>query len=220
MRSRHPLFASLALPCLLTALAACGDTSTEGTGGGGGGTSTDTTTGTTGTTTTEQPIPAQHRATAETCSATRPAGSTGAGPDEGECLVDADCVAGMNGRCIQDLGQPRACSYDECQKDDDCGASSVCECRNPAKHEANVCVHGNCKTDADCNGGYCSPSAVTLSPFCSLDVPIGSVGYFCHTPADECTDDADCDPGTASLPGCFFDVDEAHFTCFPVLCVN
>ncbi len=96
----------------------------------------------------------------------------------------------------------------------------MCECRNPAKHDANVCVHGNCRTDADCDGDYCSPSAVTLDPFCSLDVPIGSVGYFCHAAADECVDDSDCDGGMASFPGCFFNVDKAHFACFPVQCVN
>ena len=55
----------------------------------------------------------------------------------------------------------------------------------PTAHDANVCVHGNCRLDQDCGpGGYCSPSAVTLDPFCTTGVPQGSVGYFCHTPED------------------------------------
>ena len=218
MALQHPLLASLAPSLLVIALAACGD-SGSGSGGAGGSTGTGGAGGTSSTST-EQPVPKVHRATAETCTADRPAGTTGAGPDEGECMVDADCAAGTYGRCVQDLGKARACSYDECAADADCGGGSVCECRNPAKHDANVCVHGNCKTDADCQGGYCSPSAVTLDPFCSLDVPIGSVGYFCHTSADECVDDVDCEGGTATFPSCFFDVDKAHFDCFPVQCVN
>lgn len=199
---------------LATTLLACGDSGTSGSGGTGGSSSTTT------TTTTSLPVPKNHRAAAEACTADRPAGTTGAGPDEGECLADADCTAGTNGRCIQDLGKPRACSYDECATDDDCGGGSVCECRNPAKHDANVCVHGNCRTDADCGeGGYCSPSAVTLDPFCTEGVPIGSVGYFCHTAGDECTDDDEC-TSTSAFPGCFFDVDKMRFACFPVQCVN
>jgi len=215
MTSLRPLLALASLTALTTSLIACGGTSTSGSGGSGGSSSS-----TTSMTTTSLPEPKVHRAAASTCPDARPAGMTGAGPDEGECMTDADCATGTNGRCIQDLGKPRACSYDECTADADCGGSSVCECRNPAKHDANVCVHGNCVTDADCGeGGYCSPSAVTLDPFCTEGVPIGSVGYFCHSAEDECTNDDDCG-GSGSFPACFFNVDKLHFACFEVLCVN
>lgn len=209
------LLAFASFTALVASLSACGDGGTSGSGGSGGSTSSTST-----TTTSSLPEPDVHRSAAADCPSDRPAGSTGAGPDEGECTTDADCAAGANGRCIQDLGKPRACSYDECAADADCGGGSVCECRNPARHDANVCVHGNCRTDADCGeGGYCSPSAVTLDPFCTEGVPIGSVGYFCHAAEDECTNDDDCG-GSGSFPACFFDVDKLHFACFEVLCVN
>lgn len=200
-----------ALPCTLLLLAACGETAPESTGSGG----STTTTGSGGS----GPVPANHRAAAAACTAARPPGSIGGGVD-GDCTTDAECTAGDNGRCVDELGKPAFCSYDACSVDADCGAGSVCECRNPAAHDANVCVHGNCQVDADCGeGGYCSPSAVTLDPFCTEGVPIGSVGYFCHSAGDECTDDAEC-PSSGTFPSCFFDVDKLHFACFEVLCVN
>lgn len=194
-------------------VAGCGG-STSGTGGGGGAG------GSGGSTGTSIPEPDVHRAEAVACTAVRPDGKIDPGSPPGECAADGDCVAGDNGRCVQDLGGDPFCSYDECQSDDDCGGGSVCECRNPEVFDANVCVHGNCKVDADCGeGGYCSPSAVTLSKYCTEGVPIGSVGYFCHTAADACSDDSDCE-GTGTLPACLFDVDAMRFACFPTQCVN
>jgi len=154
---------------------------------------------------------------AQDCPDDRPPGNIGAGPN-GTCAADTDCTEGDNGRCVQALGQPTFCSYDQCAKDDDCGAASLCECRNPAQYNANGCFHGNCRLDADCgSGGYCSPSAVTLSPNCTDGIPIGSVGYFCHTPDDECIDADDC-ATSGSSGGCFFNVDEVRFTCLKVVC--
>jgi hypothetical protein len=213
----------LAIPCLMLALAACGDTvtTTEGASGSAGAAGTSGAAGNAGAagTGTGGREPAVHRAMASECTAERPPGSIGAGPDEGACKMDSECMSGDNGRCVQDIGQPTECSYDECALDADCGGSSVCECRNPANHNANGCFHGNCVVDADCGpGGYCSPSAVTLSPFCTEGVPIGSVGYFCHTKEDECIDDADC--GDQGAFACFFNVDKLHYACFELLCVN
>lgn len=211
----HSLRLFFAFPCALLTLAACGEPSPESTGSGGSTSTATTGSGAGGA----GPVPANHRATAAACTAERPPGDLGGGTD-GDCTTDAECAAGDNGRCVANLGEPAFCSYDECAVDDDCGAGSVCECRNPAAHDANVCVHGNCRLDADCGeDGYCSPSAVTLSPFCTEGVAIGSVGYFCHTAADECTDDADC-PASGTFPSCFFNVDKLHFACFEVLCVN
>lgn len=214
---QHPRFTYLSsflvIPSMLVALAACGD---GGSGSGGGGASATGGGGTT-TTSTTQKEPKTHRATATACTADRPPGLTDA--MGGACANDADCTDGTNGRCHQTLNDPPFCSYDECQSDKDCGVAA-CECRNPARFDANVCVHGNCVTDADCNGGYCSPSAVTLDPYCSLDIPIGSVGYYCHSAADECVDDEDCSQGTGSFPGCLFDADKGHWACREILCVN
>jgi hypothetical protein len=198
----------LAVSSVPLCLAACGGTSTTGSGGDGGGGST--------TTGIEPREPAVHRAAAMECTAERPPGSVDPALG-GDCMADAECTDGSNGRCVQALGEPAFCSYDACAVDADCGGGSVCECRNPSMYDANVCVHGNCLVDSDCGeGGYCSPSAVTLDPFCTEGVPIGSVGYFCHSAGDECIDDADC---KGEQEACFFDVDKLHFACFQLICV-
>jgi hypothetical protein len=45
---------------------------------------------------------------------------------------------------------------------------------------------GNCVTDSDCAAtGYCSPGYDPKDP-CTL------IGYYCHTPGDQCVDDKDC----------------------------
>ncbi len=46
---------------------------------------------------------------------------------------------------------------------------------------------GNCRVDSDCGAnGFCSPTAT--SDGC------GEVaGYYCHTAADSCTNDSDCE---------------------------
>lgn len=208
-----------ALACAALALPACGNSVQQGTSGSGGSTSTQTTSGTTTGTGTAVHIPKSHRATAETCSPDRPPGSIDSGGPAGDCKADAECTKGDTGRCVNDFAKPPFCSYDACQKDDDCGGGSVCDCRNPSQHNANVCIHGNCRVDADCGqDGYCSPSAVVVDPFCTTGIPIGSIGYFCHTAQDECTDDADC--GSNDFPACFFNVGKLHFACFQLQCVN
>lgn len=210
---KHPLswFIAFLVPSLAIALTACGDSSSGSGGGGAGGTSAG------GSTSTTPKEPKVHRASGATCPTDRPAGVTDG--TTGDCTTDADCTNGMNGRCEQRIGAPPICSYDECQSDTDCG-TAACECRNPAQFLANVCVHGNCITDADCNGDYCSPSAVTLSPFCTLEIPIGTIGYFCHSGADECVNDDECPAGTSGLQSCLFDADKGHWACRDVVCVN
>jgi hypothetical protein len=99
--------------------------------------------------------------------------------------------------------------------DADCGSARVCDCRNAAHYDANTCFNGNCRTDADCSGSYCAPSLITLGSNC-VSVPVGSVGYFCHTAADECTNDADC-----GVDGyCSFDVSALHWKCYQAKCTG
>jgi hypothetical protein len=94
------------------------------------------------------------------------------------------------------------CTYDTCQHDTDCKPSQTCACHTttyvgPA---GNACVQGDCRVDGDCGpGGYCSPSVNPMS--------CGSLGgYYCHTPSDQCTNDADCpkNPSMPSLPACVY----------------
>lgn len=132
-------------------------------------------------------------------------------------MTDGECVDGVNGRCIWPYGGENVCQYDECFSDADCGGARACECRNEAVFGVNRCYAGNCRTDSDCGGGYCSPSAVHVFPNCMTDIAPGSVGFFCHTEDDECTDDADCGQDSAA---CIFSVDALHWVCHELLCTN
>ncbi|GAC1561658.1 MAG: hypothetical protein NVS3B10_19370 [Polyangiales bacterium] len=98
--------------------------------------------------------------------------------------------------------------------DADCGSAGVCACRLATVAESNVCFRGNCRTDADCKASWCSPSGVDVSSSCP-GLPIGTVGYFCHSAADACVDDADC---TGVGESCAFDPDLVHFRCFQLRC--
>jgi hypothetical protein len=70
--------------------------------------------------------------------------------------------------------------------DTDCSAGEVCACHGSAfLTGGNACIAGNCRVDSDCGpGSFCSPS---MSPNCG-----GLLGYFCHTPQDQCVNDIDC----------------------------
>jgi hypothetical protein len=152
-----------------------------------------------------------------------------------DCLRDADCTAGVNGRCTTP-GLPFAicglCSYDECFSDADCSSGVPCACRASAGDaQANHCLTAsNCAVDADCGpGGYCSPSVVDDFCFCpstalcdatdkcyagTTEVPCAcgdscGHGTFCHTKADTCLDDEDC--GTSGT--CNFDKLAGHWQC-------
>jgi hypothetical protein len=72
--------------------------------------------------------------------------------------------------------------------DTDCATGQACACHgSPYTFGAgNTCLAGNCRVDSDCGpGNYCSPS-YDVSSCGSL------LGYFCHTPNDQCVDDSDC----------------------------
>lgn len=166
--------------------------------------------------------PAQHRLLAEACPPDRPAG-TPPGIPGGSCTTDAECTQGSNGRCVSVVLGPPSCSYDLCSKDGDCGQSAgVCQCRASAEALANVCRQGNCRTDGDCGvtgKGFCSPSAVNIDATCRHGLAPGSVGYFCHTPTDECSDDAECGAGT-SAGACIYDLGKGHWACLGLLCTD
>ena len=111
------------------------------------------------------------------------------GGQPGMCSSDSQCTAGSNGRCVESGGGVLFCSctYDTCQHDSDCtGATCACHGSAYTYNQGNTCVGGDCHVDANCGpGGYCSPSYNTMG--CG-----GLAGYYCHTPNDQCIDDADC----------------------------
>ena len=66
----------------------------------------------------------------------------------------------------------------------------------------NACVYAECRVDADCGAGlYCSPSLV----LCTYRV------YTCHTPDDQCADDADCPSGSGT---CNYDQNAKRWRCY------
>jgi hypothetical protein len=111
------------------------------------------------------------------------------------CQSDTDCTGVSTfqgpGKCISSNGQ-MLCSYDTCFSDADCGARpAVCLCQGQwrvwsAVGPGNACRSGNCRDDSDCPGSVCSPSPAFGGSF------YGWVGYYCHTPQDQCHCDADC----------------------------
>ncbi|HEY1696275.1 MAG TPA: hypothetical protein VGG39_29120 [Polyangiaceae bacterium] len=84
--------------------------------------------------------------------------------------------------------------HDACLADSDCGATGVCDCEAPRCTEpfavaGNVCLPSNCRVDSDCACG-----------FCAGDTSCGGLdGYYCTTPQDECSTDADCQDGASSM---------------------
>ena len=132
-------------------------------------------------------VPLNHRPVAEMCDSERnvpePAPSEGA-----PCAAHADCQEGDNGRCmvVGDWVEYLDCTYDECYEDNDCGDGEVCLCGGDS---GNRCLaKGNCRTDADCGqDGYCSPTRSAPHDF-------NYSSFYCHTPEDECVDEADCPP--------------------------
>src|SRR5260221_9209620 len=168
-----------------------------------------------------QRVPHLHVASPVVCSAERrpsdpipPPIYIGPGTPKLLCKSDDDCAdAGTNGRCsLYATGccSGTECTVDECFHDGDCPGVTACDCRETAFHQgaksANRCLpFGNCRVDADCGAGYCSPSK---APGCAN---AGVVGLFCHRAEDECVDDEDCRGDAPSV--CSFDPVVQHWKC-------
>ena len=157
-------------------------------------------------------VPAHHRPVAVTCPAREvpdppcPFAQPDASAVLPNCYRSSDChEGGRAGHCVFSSGMTACqCAYDVCSSDADChGGSCVCQ----SLYVGNACVAGGCHVDADCGaGGHCSPNFDGCGP--------ALVGYECHTPKDECVDDADCAFGYCgydrslkgwkcrALPGC------------------
>jgi hypothetical protein len=157
-----------------------------------------------------------HLATPPSCRTTRPPGL--AIPDSGfpgsTCGADADCDGGINGRCqlVGNFGGYQ-CTYDDCFTNTDCAPSGTCLCGAGAAWDR--CVASNCGSDSDCSDGcLCSPSYdLTCGPY------DGIRGYYCHTPADECTNDSECmDGGVVGY--CAFSMDANKWICGHSFCAG
>lgn len=166
-------------------------------------------------------VPAQHRSSAASCDHQRSTIEPNPDPNGPmvECTEHADCTEGENGRCVGNSHDGWHCTYDLCFEDSDCSGSRVCECGGGFRSDHNVCLPGNCQTDADCGeNGFCSPS------FGSCGDYSGVVAYYCHTCEDECVDDSDCaDMGDGSGwgdPYCMYNETVGHWTCSDSQCAG
>ena len=154
-------------------------------------------------------VPAVHRAAAVECSHVRGAGNFDPTLMFAACKSDAECTTGTNGRCLGSMGgaQTNSCSYDGCFLDSEC-SGNVCTCREAGGSSANHCSTGNCRIDAECaGGGYCSPS---VDPD---KTNYGITGWWCHTAADSCIDDADCATDGGPIAKCAYDPGNTHWSC-------
>jgi hypothetical protein len=194
------------------AAAGAGGTSTGGRGGPGGGGGA--------------VVPDHHRAAAAACLPDRSPGSCpypDGGPTTGVCVADSACPSSAgqtNGRCGP---APRLaacqCSYDTCFRDEDCALGGPCLCRTGATADGtapNYCMKGNCQVDADCGpGGWCSPTEDFSCGRFS-----GTVGYYCHTPADTCVNDGECATAASPTANCRFNPTVGAWACASGQCAG
>lgn len=164
--------------------------------------------------------PAQHRSEAMACGIRPTPASPGSGgapsgplPPPQSCVMNSDCTAGPNGRCLSGRAGSY-CEYDGCFGDAECGEATVCMCGTPTG-TANRCLSPGCRVDSDCPNSWCSPTFGTCGNYS------GIISYACHTAKDDCVDDADCG-GTPNASGgyCMFDPLVAHWVCSDSQCVG
>jgi hypothetical protein len=158
--------------------------------------------------------PSHHRSARERCDNVRPRGSFSSSPIEvgpGDCVSDADCSDGPNGRCDFDSGAAR-CTYDACFSDAECD-SGPCSCG--VKGAPNLCLGGNCQVDAQCGkGSYCSPSLGSCGNYS------GVVAYWCRTPEDTCVEDSECVNPEVGGGYCAYYPEVGHWACQYNHCVG
>ena len=226
MRYRSLVAAGLVVSTFV-AIAACGGSvgspTTESCAAGSPGSTTEA-----GTTTTNPPatttgrVPAKHRAVATACDGTRSTSPPANLPDGGDgsvkCTTHDECTAGVNGRCTGNPHDGWRCTCDECSNDTECG-SGICECDGQFRTDANKCLTSNgCRLDSDCgSAGYCSPSLGSCGSFDK------TMGYYCHTAADECVDDSDCTdagPGSYGTPYCAYSPSAGKWACSNSQCAG
>lgn len=141
-------------------------------------------------------------------------GAGGSGGTSSQSSANDDAGSGI---AAQHRSSSETCSNDHpsdfCFDDSDCRTGGPCVCAgSEARNRWNVCLDGNCQTDADCgDDGRCSP---TLSDCGDYG---GIIGYYCHTPQDTCVNDSDC---SESAGYCMYRPELGHWQCGYTQCVG
>ena len=131
------------------------------------------------------------------------------------CAEDAQCADGAGGRCISRFNtyfgcggavpSGNGCNYDACASDADCNSQrpsgatvSACLPAGALGRYTATCIHGGCRTDADCTlhpGGQCRFGEAATHGTCDRRNV-----FFCAYPTDSCQSNAQCqDSGTFFL---------------------
>jgi hypothetical protein len=140
------------------------------------------------------------RATGEIHRSSHVCPATGAGQPLA-CTTSSDCELDDAGLLYQGGCREGVCHLDQCLTDDDCSPGTACSCLGDYGGNGwykNWCLTADCRADGDCgDGGVCSPS------FAHGPCSEVTQGFFCHTPRDTCTTDADCG-GNPEVMSCQF----------------
>lgn len=215
-------FTAFTTVATLAALAACGGSvSSPSSGFSDDATKPDTCSGSTsgGPCPPNGRVPKNHRATATPCDGTRPTTEPVGIPDGGAsgyvaCRTNEECTQGVNGRCSGNGHDGWHCTYDECTTDGDCKGGKVCQCGGGFRADNDVCLESGCRVDADCGpNGYCSPSLGDCGNYS------GVAGWFCHSAADECVDDADC-ASKGENASCRYEPSVGYWRCSTQACAG
>jgi hypothetical protein len=124
--------------------------------------------------------------------------------DDADCAEPSDASSGEDPAEDSPPSEPEdecAEQRGECTAHDDCEGGQLCDCsRGDRYHPSNRCVYADCRDDSDCGpDGQCSPSPSLRGP--------EVVGYYCHTPQDECSDHDECGDF------CAYDASRGYWRC-------
>ncbi len=127
---------------------------------------------------------------ARTCElVTRPSGEPTPTSGWMGCRQNAECVAGVEGRCRRAASNLGVCTYHDCETDGDCAPGERCYCAS-GNLDRNTCVEDLCT--GSCPDYECEPS-----PMCAGigGLRLGLLHVACRTEDDTCTPGS-CEPGT------------------------
>ncbi|MFO0665390.1 MAG: hypothetical protein U0174_15655 [Polyangiaceae bacterium] len=110
------------------------------------------------------------------------------------CQADGDCAPNERCSCGSGKGKERntCIRVDQCLSDNDCPQDYLCACAGAGR--PNMCVPGNCRSDADCAGNF-------------------KCETYCHSAADKCVAHSDCTAAPHMIAICKYVAQEHAWGC-------